>query len=97
MDIVIEMAKSEMVMTVPNTLEVYVDDTCLHGPDCDEVDRQGVALEEWCGDFGVHFKRVKVKPAARVPLSSDPVQSFKVLKTNRVDPPARDSQSLIMS
>ena len=67
-DCLVNMAKSELVITLPNELEVYVDDTGLMGPDQDEVDRQGAALEEWCGEGGVHFKRAKDKPAAQEQL-----------------------------
>ena len=65
-DCVVATAQCELVVTLP--LEVYVDDTVLLGPDREEVDRQGEALETWCGDFGVFFKRVKVKPAAQPQL-----------------------------
>ena len=44
-DVIVQMARSEMVLTLP--LAVYVDDSGLIGPDEEEVNSEAVAFHDW--------------------------------------------------
>ena len=64
-DVVVQMARSELVLTLP--LAVYVDDSGLIGPEDVEVDEEAVAFHNWSADVcGVEWKVLKERPAARL-------------------------------
>ena len=61
--IVVQMACSELVLTLP--LVVYVDDAGVTGPQAEECDRQMDNFQLWSWEVcGVPWKRLKNKPAA---------------------------------
>ena len=63
-DVVCQMARSEMVLTLP--MAIYVDDIGLVGPERDATDKEMVAFHEWAEETcGVHFKAIKDKWAAQ--------------------------------
>ena len=62
-DVVVQMARSMHVLTLP--MPIYVDDCALIGPCPDEVDAEMVAFHEWAWDVcGVAFKAIKDRLAA---------------------------------
>ena len=66
-DVVIQMARSELVLTLP--LVVYVDDCGLCGPEREATDAEMLAFHAWAEEVcGVHFKAAKDKPAAQEQL-----------------------------
>ena len=65
-DVVVGLARSENVLTLP--LAVYVDDTGLCGADRSQVDREGVAFREFLRSLGVFMKELKEKVAAKLQL-----------------------------
>jgi hypothetical protein len=68
-DVVLQMARSELVLTLP--LVVYVDDLGMVGkPHMQvQVNEEMVRLQDWCEEVpGVYFKRKKNSPAAEQQL-----------------------------
>ena len=64
-DVVVQMARSELVLTLP--LAVYVDDSGLIGPAADECDAEAIKFHDWSEDVcGVSWKVLKERPAARL-------------------------------
>ena len=62
-DVVVNMARSEMVFTLP--LVIYVDDGALIGPDESETNAEMQALQHFTSEYtGVVWKLSKDKPAA---------------------------------
>ena len=65
--VVVGMARSEMVLTLP--MVIYVDDNALIGPYEVQTNREMDKFQEWSEDVpGVHFKRLKDKRASQVQL-----------------------------
>lgn len=57
-DVVVQMARSEMVLTLP--LAVYVDDTGLIGPEADFTDEEAEAFHAWTESVcGIVWKKPK--------------------------------------
>ena len=65
-DVVVGLARSEHVLTLP--LALYVDDAGLIGPDRRKVDREGVAFREFLRSLGIYMKEIKEKLAAQLQL-----------------------------
>jgi hypothetical protein len=64
-DVIVQMARSELVLTLP--LAVYVDDSGLIGSSADEVDSEAVVFHEWSEEVcGVVWKILKERPAAKL-------------------------------
>ena len=63
-DCVVQMARSELIITLPMT--VYVDDSAILGPDAPETNREMRAFQFWSTEIcGVPWKQVKDRVAAR--------------------------------
>ena len=61
--VVVQMARSELVLTLPMT--VFVDDEGLIGPCSNEADSEMIELQGWSKDVcGVSWKVAKDRPAA---------------------------------
>ena len=64
-DVIVQMARSEMVLTLP--LAVYVDDTGLIGSSAEDVDAEAVAFHDWSEETcGVVWKILKERHAAKL-------------------------------
>ena len=64
-DVVVQMARSELVLTLP--LAVYVDDSGLIGPDAEDVDSEAEKFHQWSEkECGVEWKILKERHAARL-------------------------------
>eukprot|EP00966_Prymnesium_polylepis_P104734 2425961-Prymnesium_polylepis.1 len=67
-DVVVQMARSEFVLTLP--LPVYVDDCALIGARSDRVDLEMEAFHAWALEVcGIMFKALKDRMAAQVQLA----------------------------
>lgn len=65
--VVIPMARSELILTLP--MAVYVDDNGLCAPTEAEANGEMGALQDWCAAVpGVAFKRLKDRRATQTPL-----------------------------
>ena len=63
-DVVVQMARSVQVLSLPMT--VYVDDCSLMGPCADEVDAEMLAFHAWALEVcGIAFKAIKDRVAAQ--------------------------------
>jgi hypothetical protein len=64
-DVVVQMARSELVLTLP--LAIYVDDSGMIGPDEDQVNSEAVTFHDWSELVcGVAWKVLKERPGARL-------------------------------
>jgi hypothetical protein len=86
-DVVMGIARSEGVLTLPTA--IYVDDVALIGMAISEVDVEGVGLTEFLEDLGVHMKSLKDKPAATLQLALgfwwDSVSRTRTLEVKKLD------------
>ena len=63
-DVVVQMARSEFILTLP--LEIYVDDGGLIGPRELETNVEMRMLQSWTSEYcGVEWKQPKDKPASQ--------------------------------
>jgi len=64
-NVVVQMARSELVLTLP--LAICVDDSGLIGPDEDLVNSEAVVFHEWSERVcGVAWKVLKERPGAQL-------------------------------
>ena len=64
-DVIVQMARSEMVLTLP--IAIYVDDSGLIGPDGALVDQEALNFHDWSLEVcGVGWKVLKERPAAQL-------------------------------
>ena len=66
-DVVMGMARSEMVLTLE--APIYVDDISLIGELQRMVDSEGVALTAFLRELGIYIKEIKDRAAAQVQLA----------------------------
>ncbi|EOD11275.1 hypothetical protein EMIHUDRAFT_247959 [Emiliania huxleyi CCMP1516] len=92
-DGVVQMARSEQVLTLP--MAIHVDDCALMGPDRCQVDNEMLGFHWWCSLLGVFFKAAKDRPAAMCQY----VIGFwwnSVDRTRTLDPAKRDEYSAML-
>ena len=66
-DVVVGVARSEAVLTLP--MPVYVDDCALIGRVAAEVDAEGAAFTQWLKALGIFVKELKDRAAAQLQLA----------------------------
>ena len=85
-DVVVGVARSEAVLTLP--MPVYVDDCSLIGAVAAEVDKEGVHFRVWLKGLGIYMKELKERVAALLQLALgfwwDSVQRTRTLEASKL-------------